>query len=95
MKSINFKEINLEVGVDTFRVMDLRKVIGNMVFNNAYDIPTYDLSRAIYYSEGPFEMSIDTYDLFMEAVAKARPVMSIIKALKDNTIEIKKEDRNG
>lgn len=71
MRRINFKELNVEMGIDEFETRDLRKEIGNAVHRGAMDIPIHDLARVIYYSEGPIDIPDKEYLEVMEIIKRS------------------------
>lgn len=71
MRRINFKELNVEMGIDEFETRDLRKEIGNAVHRGAMDVPMHDLARVIYYSEGPIDIPDKEYLEMMEIVKRS------------------------
>ena len=59
MKQVNFKELNVEVGIDQYQNHDLRKEIGNALHRASESVPMSELARNIYYSEGDIKIPND------------------------------------
>ena len=60
--------------------VDLRKNLGNALHQSASDIALDDLARAIYYSDGPVEVSTEHAEAIL-AVAKQKYVVPVWQSI--------------
>lgn len=90
MKQVNFKELNVEVGVDTFMPQDLRKDVGNVLHQASESVPMSELARNIYYSEGALDISDEDYQVMMFLLSKAMKKF-VNDAILRSTVEIKEK----
>lgn len=90
MKQVNFKELNVEVGVDTFMPQDLRKDVGNALHQASESVPMSKLARDIYYSEEALDISDEDYQVMMFLLSKAMKKF-INDAILRSTVEIKEK----
>jgi len=57
-KKVNFKELTVQMELEGEPVkLDVRKDIGNFIYQNSRDLGALELARRIYFSEGDMEMS--------------------------------------
>ena len=68
MKQVNFKELNVEVGIDQYQNHDLRKEIGNTLHRASESVPMSELARNIYYSEGDIKIPDEEFDEMMKLI---------------------------
>ena len=68
MKQVNFKELNVEVGIDQYQNHDLRKEIGNALHRASESVPMSELARNIYYSEGDIKIPDEEFDEMMKLI---------------------------
>lgn len=68
MKQVNFKELNVEVGIDQYQNHDLRKEIGNALHRASENVPMSELARNIYYSEGDIKIPDEEFDEMMKLI---------------------------
>lgn len=95
MKQLNFKELNVEVGIDQYQKHDLRKEIGNALHRASESVPMSDLARNIYYSEGDIEIPDEEFDEMMKLIKpgfKRFVLDSIVRSATDAGTEIKDKD---
>lgn len=91
MKQVNFKSLKVEIRIDEFDTLDLRKEIGNAIHRQATDIAVADLSRSIYYSDGPIEIDDENYNSIMQIIEKSFALL-VSQAVKNATKTIKMEE---
>lgn len=87
MKQVNFKELNVEVGIDKFQPRDLRKDFGDTLHRASESVPMSELARKIYYSEGPLEISDEDFGtmlILMKTAFKKYIVDAVEKAGEDS-----------
>ena len=89
MKQVNFKELNVEVGVDEFQEMDMRKEIGNAIHRQAVTVPMADLARKIFDGEEAIGISDEDYGMMLSVVSKSFSLI-ISKAIERGTTETRK-----
>ena len=68
MKQVNFKELNVEVGIDQYQNHDLRKEIGNALHRASESVPMSELARNIHYSEGDIKIPDEEFDEMMKLI---------------------------
>lgn len=90
MKQVNFKELNVEIGIDEFEKMDMRKEIGNAIHRQAITVPMADLARKIYHSEESVMISDEDYGIMLSIVSKSFALI-ISKAIERSTAETVEE----
>lgn len=57
-KKVNLKELRVQIELEGEPVkMDVRKDIGNFIYQNSRDLGALELARKIYFSDGDVEMS--------------------------------------
>ena len=96
MKQLNFKELNIEVGIDQYQKHDLRKEIGNALHRASESVPMRYLARNIYYSEGDIEIPDEEFDEMMKLIKpgfKRFVLDSIVRSVIEVEPEIK--DKEG
>lgn len=96
MKQLNFKELNIEVGIDQYQKHDLRKEIGNALHRASESVPMSYLARNIYYSEGDIEIPDEEFDEMMKLIKpgfKRFVLDSIVRSVIEVEPEIK--DKEG
>lgn len=71
MKQVNFKELDVEVGIDEFQPHDIRKEIGNALHRSSESVPMSELARTIYYSDGLVSISDEDFSLMMTLLQPA------------------------
>ncbi|RHO68262.1 hypothetical protein DW083_16505 [Parabacteroides sp. AF48-14] len=87
MKQVNFKELNVEVDIDSFQKRDVRNLVGNSLHRQAETVPISELAKKIYYSDGIVEISDEDYDVmipFLRLSIKKFIVDSIVKAAEES-----------
>lgn len=67
---INFGKLLVEAEIDKFVNYDARKEIGNALHRFAVTIPTADLARVIYHSEGEVEVPQECLQEMMDIISK-------------------------
>lgn len=95
MKQLNFKQLNVEVGIDQYQKHDLRKEIGNALHRASESVPMSDLARNIYYSEGDIEIPDEEFDEMMKLIKpgfKRFVLDSIVRSATDAGTEIKDKE---
>ena len=90
MKQVNFKELSVEIEIDKFQNIDLRKEIGNAIHRQAVTVPMSELARKIYYSEGDVSMTDEDYSMMISVVSKSFALI-VTKAVERSTIDKDKE----
>lgn len=88
MKQVNFKELSVEVEIDVYEEMDLRKDIGNAIHRQAVTIPMDELARRIYHSDSPVDIGDEEYGLMLSIVSKSFALI-VLQAVERSTIELK------
>lgn len=94
MKQVNFKELSVEVEIDNFQLMDLRKDIGNSLHRQAVTVPMADLARNIYHSEEAIELSDEDYSMMLSVVSNSFALI-VSKAIERDTVEVKIENKEA
>jgi len=57
-KKVNFKQLEVQLELEGEKVeMDVRKDIGNFIYQNSRDLGALELARKIYFSDGEVEMT--------------------------------------
>ncbi len=78
---VNFSKLPVQWTIEGDpQEVDLRKNLGNALHQSACDIALDDLARAIYYSDGPVEVSKEHADAIL-AVAKQKYVVPVWQAI--------------
>jgi hypothetical protein len=91
MKLINFKEMNVEVEIGNFHIQDVRKGIGNLLFQQARTIEIDELARKIYASERDVEIPDDLFSEMMTVMEGSQLLYRVKKAIIDNAVNVKQE----
>lgn len=91
MKRVNFKELSVEVEIDVYETMDLRKEIGNTMHRQAVTIPMDELARKIYHSDSPVDIENEEYGLMMSIISKSFALI-VLQAIERDTIELKDKE---
>lgn len=91
MKRINFKELNVEISIDSFENMDGRQEIGNTLHRASESVPMSDLAKKIYYSEGPIDITDKDYEEMMRLICRGLKKF-VIDALLRSTLDVKEEE---
>ena len=92
---INFKELNVEIGVDQFDLQDWREAIGNALHRASESVPMSELARKIYYSEGPIDISEEDFKTMLAllgTVLKRYLVAAVAKAGEESETNKDKEE---
>nr|DAR49083.1 MAG TPA: hypothetical protein [Caudoviricetes sp.] len=92
MKQVNFKELNVEYGVDKFQKADLTHEIGDAIIKSAESVPMYDLAHIIYHSTGAIEISDNDYQQMMKIICTSFKII-IAKAVEAGTTEVETKDK--
>lgn len=92
MKQVNFKELSVEVGIDDFQQIDMRKEIGNSIHRQAVTVSMSDLARKIFHSEGPIEIDDEDYKAMMSVLSKSFAI-AISDSVKRDTVIIKETNK--
>lgn len=71
---VDFSKVEVEVLIDEFKELDLRKELGNALHLEAQTIPVDDLARTIYYSEGEVEIPENCIEEFKKIVSALSPL---------------------
>jgi hypothetical protein len=66
--TIDFTKLNVETRIDCFDVLDLHEVVGEAAFAGAPSLAVDELSRRIFKSNGPVEMTEQEYNGLLGAV---------------------------
>lgn len=96
MKQLNFKELEIEVGIDQYQKHDLRKEIGNALHRASESVPMSDLARKIYYSEGSIEIPDDEFEDMMKLIKpgfKKFVLDSILRSAVEVGKEVEQKDK--
>ena len=89
MKQVNFKKLNVEIGVDQYVSKDLRKDVGNALHQASESVPMSDLARKIFYSEEALIISDENYEMMMFLLTRSIKKF-ICDAITRSTTEIEK-----
>lgn len=81
-KKVNFKEfaVQMEIEGDPIK-MDIRKDIGNFIYQTSPELGALDLARKIYYSEGEIEISLSEVSLITALIEKSHMTLPLRLAL--------------
>lgn len=91
MKQVNFKELNVEVEIDVFQNIDMRKDIANAIHRRAVTVPLSDLARKIYYSDQAVEINDEDYGAMMSIISGSFALV-IKNAVERSATDVIKED---
>lgn len=90
---INFGKLMVEEAIDCFAETDMRKSIGNMLHRMSATVPTSDLARKIYHSEGEVEIPAECFPEFMDIISKS--FRRIVVAAIESEVNKQLNDKEG
>ena len=77
---VDFKKLSVEVSFDKFSEVDVTKALGNYIHANTSDIGLDDTARAIYHSEGEFEIPDEHVEMIHLLVNNKKcPLLASVK----------------
>ena len=89
MKKIDFSKLKVEVRIEEYSNIDVRKDLGNMLFNMANTLELDHLSRKVFNAPNkPVNLDGEEYRLLMQALQNGAAKYSIIKAIESNAKDV-------
>lgn len=99
MKQINFSELRIEVAIGEFKLVDVRKELGNLVFSSAVTLEDDTLARKIFGApSGIVEYSDEEIERLLSVLRSKEAKYSVIKAIEcasDDSINMKNKKKHG
>jgi len=81
-KKVNFKELPVQIELEGEAVkIDVRKDIGNFIYQNSRDLGVLELARKIYHSDGEIEMSQQELTILKTLIEESRITLPLRLAL--------------
>ena len=81
-KKVNFKELPIQIELEgELMRIDVRKDIGNYIYQNSRDLGALELARKIYHSDGEIEISQQELDSLKILIEESKITLPLKLAL--------------